>query len=127
MNLSLLPERLLPEPGGSDPVYGQEGGALVVNRYVASVLHWAEQGLRLRQLTQFPNHDATRLLVQEAPRTRLAIRLRHPSWCQQATVKLNGRRHSQSLQPGGFIEIERRWRRGDEIVLQLPRTKEPSP
>jgi hypothetical protein len=106
--------------GYGDSIYFHDGSALVVKLFIASVLHWAEQGLRLRQLTSFPEQESTRLLVQEAPRTRMTIGLRHPGWCRQATASVNGRRQALSQRPGALIEIERHWRRGDEIVLQLP-------
>jgi len=101
-------------------LYRHDGHILYVDRFIASVLHWPELGLRLRQLANCPEQGAARMLIQAAERTRLRLRLRQPGWCPRALVHVNGRQCAEGRQPGAFIEIDRPWRRGDEIVVELP-------
>lgn len=101
-------------------LYRHDGHILYVDRFIASVLHWPAMGLRLRQLANCPEQGAARMLVQAVERTRLLLRLRQPGWCPRALVHVNGRQCAEGRQPGAFIEVDRPWRRGDEIVVELP-------
>jgi hypothetical protein len=51
----------------------------------------------------------------------MAIRLRIPGWLQSApAVKLNGRALDASSAPGSYLTLNRAWKPGDRIELDLP-------
>ena len=106
-----------------DSIYFQDAhgaDALYVNLFIASTLNWAEKGLRLRQTTRFPDEGSTRLSVDAGAPVRFKLRLRHPAWCQQLTVRLNGRSLIDSTEPGRYVQVDRVWRRGDVLDVALP-------
>lgn len=103
-----------------DSIYFHDGDALVVNLFIASTLDWAEKGVRLRQTTRFPDEAATRLSVDAAAPMRFTLRLRHPAWCPQLTLRLNGRPLIDSTEPGRYVEVDRVWQRGDVLDVALP-------
>lgn len=103
-----------------DAIYFHGDDVLFVNLYIASALRWAEQGVRLRQTTRFPEQGATRLaLALERPR-EFAVRLRHPGWCRRMTVRLNGRIVIDSDQASRYVEVKRTWRDGDVLDVEIP-------
>jgi len=107
-----------------DSIYFHQGAhdadALYVNLFIASTLDWAEKGLRLRQTTNFPDEAATRLSVDARAPVRFTLRLRHPAWCPQLTVRLNGQPLVDSTEPGRYVELHRVWHRGDVLDVALP-------
>lgn len=103
-----------------DSIYFHAGDALYVNQFIASTLDWAEQGVRLRQTTRFPDEESTRLTVEAGSPVRFKLRLRHPAWCDKLAVTLNGKPLVESSEPGRYVEIDRRWRPGDVLDLALP-------
>lgn len=103
-----------------DSIYFHDAGALYVNQFIASTLDWADKRVRLRQATAFPDEPRTRLSIHPARPTRFALRLRHPAWCPQLTVRLNGRTLIESTQPGRYVEVDRTWREGDVLEVALP-------
>jgi DUF1680 family protein len=103
-----------------DSVYFHDGNTLLVNLFMASELNWAEQQVRVRQLTSFPDEAGTRLTLRMASLKRLSLKIRHPAWCRQPSVTLNGKTLSWPSAPGGYINIERTWRDGDTLHVQLP-------
>jgi len=50
-----------PNAARGEAIYARAPGALYVNLFLASQLRWPEQGLKLRQLTRFPEQNDTRL------------------------------------------------------------------
>lgn len=103
-----------------DSIYFQAENSLFVNLFIASSLEWSERGLKLTQLTRFPEEDRSRISVDLAKPTWLKIHIRHPSWCRKAVVTVNGKRHTTSTAPSSYIAIERQWRSGDSIEVHLP-------
>ena len=103
-----------------DSIYFHSGTVLYVNLYMASDLHWAEQGVRLRQTTRFPEQGATRLALKMARPKEFAVRLRHPGWCRRLTVRLNGHSVIESDQSGRYVEIRRTWSDGDVLDVEMP-------
>jgi DUF1680 family protein len=61
-------------------------------------------------------------LAASGPR-ELPLRLRIPAWAQAARIEVNGQRWAGAAEPGTFAEINREWRDGDRIDLELPREK----
>nr|WP_246312600.1 glycoside hydrolase family 127 protein [Aquabacterium terrae] len=106
-----------------DSIYFQDAEdarALYVNGFIASTLDWAENGVRLRQTTRFPDEAGTRLAIEAGTPVRFALRLRHPAWCQHLTIKLNGRPLVERTEPGRYVELDRLWRPGDVLDVTLP-------
>jgi DUF1680 family protein/beta-xylosidase len=110
--------------------YGQfiyaknESGDLWVNLFIASELNASDHGLKLRQETQFPDKEMTRLTLNlDSPRT-FALHLRHPSWVSASGFKitLNGETLRVPSTPGAYAVIERAWRDGDTLEVALPMT-----
>jgi DUF1680 family protein len=53
-----------------------------------------------------------------------ALKLRYPMWVatDALAVAVNGEPVEVSAQPGEYVAIERRWRKGDKVVVTLPMT-----
>lgn len=99
-------------------VYAHEGETLYVNLFAASTLDWAQQGIRLRQQTRFPDEAASRLIVQQGG--RFALRIRQPGWTRGMALQLNGKPFVAKAHHG-YLEIpQRNWRAGDRVDIRLP-------
>jgi DUF1680 family protein len=103
-----------------DSVYFHDGQTLLVNLFIASELNWAEQQVRVRQLTSFPDEAGTRLTLRMATPKRLTLKIRHPAWCRQASITINGQTQSGVMASGGYITLDRTWHDGDTLHVQLP-------
>ena len=103
-----------------DSIYFHDENGLYVNLFVASRLEWPEQRVRLEQRTAFPREAKTTLIVLEAPETAWPILLRISGWTKAPRVLLNGRPLEAVADPGSYLRIERVWRKGDRIVLEMP-------
>ena len=103
-----------------ESIYARSDESLWVNLFIASELRWPQKGLKVRQETQFPFEDSTRLrFTTEAP-TRLAVKLRFPGWAEQAEVRVNGEPVEAAGAPGSYLTIDRTWSDGDRLELRLP-------
>jgi uncharacterized protein len=102
--------------------YFHNADALWVNLFFASEVHWKEKGVVLRQETQFPDEQGTRLIVQTKTPTQFALNVRIPYWTDGATILINGKAFPSSgkLAPSSYAKIERTWKNGDEVKVKLP-------
>jgi DUF1680 family protein len=74
---------------------------------------------RVEQQTDYPSSGRVKLKIDPATPCRFEIQLRIPRWCQQATVAVNGSPPVE-VAGGRFHRIEREWREGDTIELDMP-------
>ena len=96
---------------------------LTVNLYAASELNWKEAGVQLRQETQFPYGETSKIVITKSKKKSFALRLRYPSWVRQGefVVKVNGKAWTKGTEkPGTYISIERNWKAGDVIDINFP-------
>lgn len=102
-------------------IYTHQHDSLFVNLFVASELTWKEKGLKLRQETIFPNEEKTRLTVSSG-NARFKLMIRYPYWVSEGGLKItvNGKTIPCSAQPSSYIAIERKWKQGDVISIELP-------
>ena len=105
----------------NDSIYWRDNEGLYVNLFIPSELDWSEKGLRLRQETKYPESPTVTLTITAARPERMAMRLRAPGWLQQApTVKVNGRALEASAAPGSYLTLNRIWKAGDKVEMELP-------
>jgi hypothetical protein len=105
----------------NDSIYWHDRDGLYVNLYISSELDWPEKGLKLRQETRYPDTPNTTLTVTAARAGSMPVRLRIPGWLQAApTVKLNGKMLDASAAPGSYLTLNRTWKAGDRIEMELP-------
>ena len=105
-------------------VYTHHANALYVNLFVASELNWKEKGLKLRQETQFPYAETSRVTITQSPNTKqpIPIMVRYPGWVKpgQFSVKVNGKPVSIVTGPASYVTIDRQWKKGDVVDIQFP-------
>lgn len=103
-------------------VYARGEGTLFVNLFVASEVHWRERGVHVRQETRFPDEATTRLTISTETRQRWTLRVRHPGWVAKGAlaVKVNGEALAVESSPASYVGIEREWRDGDVVEIELP-------
>jgi DUF1680 family protein len=111
--------RFLPSLGGY--IYAAAPGALYVNLYIGGQaeanIDGTSVGLEMR--TRYPWEGAVKLTVRPERETAFALRLRVPAWCAGASVKVNGAAQAAAVQRG-YLTLERSWRAGDTVELELP-------
>jgi DUF1680 family protein len=104
-----------------DSIYfrAADDSALYVSLYIASTLNWPEKGFTITQTTNYPLEGAASFVVNgEGP---LDIRLRVPSWVRKGyQVRVNGELQTLNAQPGTYVALARRWRKGDRIDVTMP-------
>ena len=103
-----------------DSIYFHDATALFVNLFVPSAVHWQEKGVTITQTTNFPDQDHTTLRFTLRKPVKMALKIRHPAWCGEVVVDVNGRRFSNSTQPARYFSLDRTWRNGDTVEIKLP-------
>jgi DUF1680 family protein len=104
-----------------DTIYFHDDHSLYVNLFIPSELTWREKGIAVRQHTRFPEEEATHLTLTVSQPTRLALKIRYPSWAQRAmTVTVNGARQPVTASRGSYATVDREWKTGDRVDVQLP-------
>ena len=82
--------------------------------------HAQAGALQLTQTTRYPFDGAITLDVAPEHVARFAIAVRIPQWAEGATLTINGQFHEAAVTPGDYAIIEREWKAGDQIALDLP-------
>jgi uncharacterized protein len=106
----------------ADSIYFHNAGALYVNLFIPSILNWREKGLKITQVTKFPEQDRTRLRLTLNKPANMALNVRHPSWSKSVRIRINGHHFTTSREPGTYIEVKRVWQNGDVVEVHLPMT-----
>ncbi|MDE7088694.1 MAG: glycoside hydrolase family 127 protein, partial [Prevotella sp.] len=103
-------------------IYTHVGRALYVNLFVASELNWRERGIRLRQDTQFPYGESSRITITEGKSQQFPLLVRYPGWVApgQFSVKVNGQPVELISGPSSYVTIDRKWKKGDVIDISFP-------
>ena len=105
----------------NDSIYWRDADGVFVNLFIPSELNWAEKRFRLRQITNFPEQQGTAITVSADKPVKMAVRLRIPSWLHSGpAVKINGTTLEATASPGSYLAINRTWKNGDKIEMELP-------
>ena len=105
----------------NDTIYAHDDDSLFVNLYFASTVNWKERGVRLKQVTTFPESERTELTIEKTPAKAWTLRLRIPAWTTaENSVAINGKRLEAAGTPGSYLTITRTWKAGDRVELTTP-------
>ncbi len=103
--------------------YRSAEGAAMVNLYTAAtgeVPIDKDLSVRLRQETDYPNSGTVQIEVSPSRTATFPVTLRIPRWCESANVTVNGQPIAESPKPGQWCLIQREWKAGDRITLDMP-------
>ena len=104
-------------------LYYESGDRLWVNIYAPSTARWETAGLDLTMETNFPEGESATLKMTLKSPKQFTLALRRPSWAGTGfSVKVNGQAVKSLTNPGSYIEMKRRWKSGDIVELNLPKT-----
>jgi uncharacterized protein len=100
--------------------YFREPRGVYVNLYIPSTVRWVEGGaeIALTQKSSYPYDPHVQLEVTASKPAQFAVNLRIPAWAAGASVAVNGK--SEAAQAGSFVRVQREWKTGDRIELELP-------
>lgn len=76
--------------------------------------------LKLTQETKYPWEGAVKFTIEECKKEAFDVLLRIPDWAEGSTLKVNGKVTGVDAAAGKFACINRQWKKGDEITLEMP-------
>lgn len=106
-----------------DSIYWHENNdVLYVNLYIPSQLTWSENNITITQNTSIPESETSTISIEGSG--SFTLRLRIPEWTTaDAQVLINSEQDdSVTVDPGSYANVEREWKSGDTVTVQLPMT-----
>ena len=103
-------------------VYSQGDAAAYVHLYVQGegALNVGGQKVVLEQKTRYPWDGQVEVTVRPEKEISFTLALRIPGWCRQAALRVNGQAVAiEPLRDRGYVRVERAWKAGDAVVLEL--------
>ena len=100
--------------------YFRDEGGVYVNLYIPSTVRWSHGGgqVALTQKSEYPYDSHVQFEVKASKAAEFAVNLRIPGWAEKASFAVNGKQ--EAAQAGTFARVERKWKNGDRIDLELP-------
>ena len=109
--------------------YLRDPRGIYVNLYIPSTLKWTQNGAQV-SLTQKGSYPFDSLIQFELTTSRpseFAVNFRIPAWAEGSSISVNGKREPEPALPGTFATIQRPWKTGNRIEVELPLTKRLEP
>jgi uncharacterized protein len=102
-------------------IYTHTGDSLYLNLFIASELNWKEKKVTIKQETDFPYEERTKLTITKGS-SDFKLMVRYPEWVQKGALRItvNGDNVNYTEQPSSYICIDRKWKEGDVVEVVLP-------
>ena len=102
-------------------IYTHQGDSLYVNLFIPSELNWEQQGVKIRQETNFPSEESTTLKITNGD-AEFPLLVRYPGWVKEGEMKIrvNSEEIEVNGKPSSYVEIDRKWKKGDVVQISLP-------
>ena len=119
-------------------VYAQNGDSLYVNLFMnnTATINLKGEPITIEQITEYPWKGKIAMNINPGKTGKFNLLIRIPGWAQnqalptdiysfkttveaKATISLNGTK-SDYLLKKGYAVISREWKKGDQLVLELP-------
>ena len=111
--------------------YFHDREGIYVNLYMPSTLKWIDGNgaqLTLTQSGGYPLDGRISMVLKASKSTNMAIRLRIPAWAQNDAIEANGFTPKIRVNglpvnapvTKGFATVQRKWKDGDRVELELP-------
>lgn len=101
-------------------IYLHTDDELYVNLFIPSEVTWDEKGIKLQQLTEFPQSQTSTFTIETDQPTQFTLKIRKPRWAENGfAITANG----ESIDVSGsdsHMSIDRQWKNGDKIEVTLP-------
>lgn len=103
-------------------IYAHSANDLYVNLFIPSHLSWSEKNIEVVQETNFPDESATKITINPKKTAVFTLNIRHPEWLKkgEARLSVNGKSIPLQVNSYGYIEINRKWKKGDVVTLEMP-------
>lgn len=106
-------------------VYSLSENTVWVHLYGSNKLdtQWKDgHGIRLTQESNWPWEGTVKLTIGDAPDHPVKLKLRIPGWSEarKNTVAVNGEAVDRPVAPGAYFELERVFKAGDVVTLEVP-------
>ncbi|HPP74352.1 MAG TPA: glycoside hydrolase family 127 protein [Armatimonadota bacterium] len=102
-----------------DLIYFKDSDSLYVNLYTPSKVEWGS--VTVQQSTLFPEDDVARFTISSKQPAAFSINLRVSSWLAgEMTAKVNGEPVYLKTGNDHWAVINRVWKNGDELTVNLP-------
>ena len=106
----------------SSYMYSMGDDGLYINMYGGNTLSAKMKDgspIELEQVTNYPWDGKIVITINEITAKQTSIFLRIPGWCRNAAIKINGNPILQTIKLNAYNELERAWKAGDKIELNL--------
>jgi DUF1680 family protein len=103
--------------------YTKPEGGIAVNLYTASSAHVDfDDGTKVdvEQITDYPNSGVVTVNLKLNKSRSFPLALRIPGYAKNTSVKVNGKPVDGKIPAGDFFVINRTWKTGDRVELNIP-------
>ncbi|MGD0591866.1 MAG: beta-L-arabinofuranosidase domain-containing protein [Bacteroidota bacterium] len=102
-------------------IFTHQNDSLFLNLFIASELNWKAKGIKIKQETNFPYEEQTKVVVLEGS-SQFKLMIRYPSWVKDGALKIlvDGETISYASHPSSYVAVDRTWRKGDIVQVLLP-------
>ena len=94
--------------------------ALVYSACTATLKVGDGRQVTITESGNYPFEEQVRFTVNTGGSVSFPLYLRIPTWCDGASVYINGHEAKGICTPGKYAKIAREWQDSDEVVLTLP-------
>ena len=105
-------------------IYYRSGSGLVINLYTTSTANVDLGGglsVSVRQETDYPNSGKVVIHLNPSKPAKFPLRMRIPRWCTKPlNVLVNDSKVEMTVTSGGYLGIERLWKEGDRVEIEMP-------
>ncbi|MEK9135626.1 MAG: beta-L-arabinofuranosidase domain-containing protein, partial [Bacteroidota bacterium] len=80
--------------------------------------------VRVTETTDYPFGDVVKFKISSSEDVMFPLSLRLPGWCKDPRVQVNGKEVKIDAKPLSWLVLDRSWKNGDVVHLELPPTVE---
>lgn len=102
--------------------YFKSEDGVYVNLFVPSRVSWSQNNTActLTQTTEYPRANTTQFALGLAKPETFTLYVRIPAWAGAKTIlSVNGRRAENPIEPGKFVALQRTWKDGDRVEMEI--------
>ena len=104
-------------------IYAKKENSVYVNLFIGSetTVPLKDNNVKIQQKTNYPWDGQVTVSVDPEKQGEFEVALRHPYWCRQYNLFVNGQKFDAPMVKG-YLVIKRNWKKDDEIkfVMDMP-------